>query len=176
MKVTKLNHSFLDYPDNHSCAIVVTVIGCSHNCKGCQNKALQDFKYKECIKVSPQQLKSLIDDYNASKSYSFDKIVLIGGDPLHPNNIEDVNEFCKLMKSEYDICIYTGYEKDYIEYSLKEYNFKFIKTGLYKEELKQLSYKNDNEMVFASTNQRLYENRNNKLKLVTNNKAKYKYE
>ena len=95
----------------------------------------------------------------------------MGGDPLHPVNRDFTREFCKQMKDELDICIYTGYLFcEVVDFNITGY--KFLKTGTYMETEKQTVLKLDEKMVFASTNQKLYDEKNTILTLS----GVYKYD
>lgn len=156
IKILELsNVSFLDYPDNESLAVVVFVLGCGHGCISCHNSYLQDFNYfdKSVIELTLIEFKEKLKIF-ATKNNT-NKIVLSGGDPLHPNNINFIKKF--LTSTDYDVCIYTGYSIDYVK-KLNISNFKFLKCGRYILSLEQLSVKNDEYLQFSSTNQKLYNN------------------
>jgi anaerobic ribonucleoside-triphosphate reductase activating protein len=157
--------SFLDYIDNYSHAIVVYIMGCNHNCFNCQNKEFQDINYKESINVNISEFFELLKYF--SKKYRTNKVVLSGGDPLHPNNINKVKEI--LLNKEYDFTLYTGYD---IEYVIKNnvFGFKFIKCGKYNEIYKKTSEKNNDFFVLASENQKIYDSNYN---LISNNGILY---
>lgn len=141
--------TFLDYPDNESLAVIFYMNGCEHNCLNCQNKDLQ----KSC-KYSKTIINEIIDYCNRNKT---NKIVLSGGDPLYKTNIDLTNKIIDTYKDKYDICIYTGYDIEYIKKVLHS-GFKFIKSGKYIEQFKQLSEKTDEYIQLASSNQNFYNN------------------
>lgn len=158
MKVTispTIIETWQDYPDNESNAIAIYFYNCDHNCKDCHNPEFQ----KENINSKIITIEELIDTIYAfsSKILFTNKIVLSGGDPLHPKNIMFVKELCNKLIFDFQICIYTGYNVTYaIKNELKA--FTFLKCGKYKQELKQESKKTDKYISFASTNQELYNN------------------
>src|SRR4030042_910137 len=84
-----------------------------------------------------------------------DCVVLTGGDPLSHHNRLSV--YSLLWKLDKNICIYTGYDIDFIHKIHIPKRYKFIKTGKYMNNLKQNPYKDNNSITFASPNQCLYD-------------------
>ena len=113
--------TFIDYPDPNSWANIFYFSGCNHFCKSCQNQELQ--KYGVGTKITPDDLNNLIS--TLSKKNQTNKVVFSGGDPLHPHNIKDIKYFLQLYGSLYDICIYTGYDINYVKQN-EITGFKFI--------------------------------------------------
>ena len=86
---------------------VLWVQGCNHHCVGCQNPQTWDSsagrKYTE--DVEKNIMNSLESEYVSG-------ITLSGGDPLFPDNRDDVTALCKRIKEKYPnktIWLYTGY-------------------------------------------------------------------
>ena len=87
--------------------VVLFVSGCNHHCPGCQNPVTWDpndgleFGIKEVAEICDQLSKDYISG-----------ITLSGGDPLHPDNRDDITRLCKFLKRGYPnktIWCYTGY-------------------------------------------------------------------
>ena len=88
---------------------VLWVAGCNHHCKGCQNPSTWDpndgLLFDEEAK---KELFNYIDkDYCSG-------LTLSGGDPMYPENRNDVTELCKEFREKYGwnsktIWMYTGY-------------------------------------------------------------------
>lgn len=163
--------TWLDYPDNESLAILINFIGCSHFCEKCQNSKLEETeKLKEFnLTTFGRYLLKMNKELNTNK------VVFSGGDPLYEKNIEFIKSFLDLLNytsEKFDICIYTGYNIDQV----KEFNlpktFKYLKCGKYIHEQNQPSYKSDDRMQFASTNQKLYDSNYN---LISNNIGRYTF-
>lgn len=155
--------TWMDYPDNHSQALLVYTIGCNHNCSECHNPELQKVDYSEnVIEISDSKtLYEIIKE--SSKKERTNKIVFSGGDPIHYNNLEVIRDFL-LTKKDFDICLYTGHNvKKVKEIGIK--NFSFLKCGKYKKNKKQKSEKTDEKISFSSSNQKLY---NSKFELISN--------
>lgn len=153
--------SFIDYPDNESLCLCVVMMGCVHNCKGCQNPLFQNSNYANGTRtVSVKDL--CLELKELCRRNETNKICLSGGDPLSPFNISFTKELLKELK-EYDVCIYTGYDIDYVMKNDVR-GFKFIKCGKFDLSQKRDSEKDDEKIIFASPNQSLY---NSEYKLLS---------
>ncbi len=162
MFIVNSQNTFIDYPSAEDWAVIYFFSGCCNNCANCQNKLLQQveqtkFEYK---------INSAEELYNIIKKdvvrYCTNKIVFSGGDPLFESNRSIIKEFLEKYGDQFDICVYTGYSIDNVKkFDIK--NFKFIKCGKFEETNKQESYKSDNKMVLASTNQNFYDSNYNQL-------------
>jgi anaerobic ribonucleoside-triphosphate reductase activating protein len=142
-----IDTSFLEYPDNSSLAVILYMAGCSSNCENCHNPELQEYKATD------------VDIYRELRNICFrnktNKIVLCGGDPLYPENIEITKKILYELSGEYDICIYTGYDIEMVKL-LKLRGFKYIKCGIFNNKLYIGSEKKEEYLQFASSNQKLY--------------------
>jgi len=147
----QLEETFLDYPDPEGNAIIVYFTGCNHHCPGCHSPLLQQVcKYTE----NNEQICQKIQDF--AKRADTNKLVFLGGDPLHPSN-QSLNWYlCSKLGKEYDICIFTGYDIDYVK-TLNLTGVKYYKCGTYDEKQAQESKKTDEMYVLASRNQNFYD-------------------
>ena len=136
-----------DYPSPEDVAVIVYFKGCTHNCKGCHSPGLQTFHDDYLV-----SLNEILHYLSVNKTQ---KLVLSGGDPLAPVNVQYSKYLLEYMPVYVDTCIYTGYDLNYIKHHYIKH-FKFIKSGTYKEELAQVSGKNSKKITFASRNQVLY--------------------
>lgn len=87
--------------------VVLWVAGCTHQCKGCHNPQTWDIDGGiEWDKSARQELFEALDkDYISGITFS-------GGDPLHPENLREVEQIareCKKRFQEKTIWLYTGY-------------------------------------------------------------------
>lgn len=86
---------------------VLWVAGCTHHCKGCQNPITWDINGG--IDFDDDARKELLDSLN------FDYIsgvTFSGGDPLHPNNRDEIASLINEIKTLYPtktIWLYTGF-------------------------------------------------------------------
>lgn len=118
--------------------------GCKHNCKGCSNPELHDFK--EEYRVSPDNVIKMIS--NIADVCQVDGFTITGGDPFEqPDDLEELVNF--LVTISKDILVYTGY--DYKElreaYPLILHKVAVLIDGKYVEE------KNAGEILRGSSNQ-----------------------
>ena len=87
--------------------VVLWVAGCTHQCKGCHNPQTWDiYGGVEWDKSARQELfEELEKDYISGITFS-------GGDPLHPENLYEVEQLAKECKKRFPdktIWLYTGY-------------------------------------------------------------------
>ena len=150
--------TFIDYPDPKSWANIFYFSGCNHFCKSCQNQELQKFGVGK--EITPDNLNTLIS--TLCKKNQTNKIVFSGGAPLFANNIKDTKYFLHTYGYLYDICIYTGFEIDYVKQN-EITGFKFIKCGKYIESQKRKSGNFEDRFILASPNQNFYDANYNQL-------------
>lgn len=130
------------------------VSGCDFRCKGCQNPQTWDINSGKPF--TENTLKVLINELNHDYVQG---LTLLGGEPLHQNNLETINMIIDNIHSKNfaknkDIWIYSGYTFEEIMKNniLKETIFKcdVLVDGRYIEELKDQNYH-----WVGSTNQRV---------------------
>ena len=83
------------------------VSGCDRHCPGCHNEQAWDFNFGTWFKETTMHriLSRLDEDF-------IDGLTILGGEPLHPKNIDTVREIVKMVRERYPektIWIYTGY-------------------------------------------------------------------
>ena len=153
--------TFLDYPDDESLAIIVCMIGCDNMCKGCQNPELKDYNYSKGVsEYTEEEFVSTLKKF--SLKFKTNKVVLSGGDPLSCFNINATKRILELCGTEFDFCIYTGHNINYVKDN-KVSGFKYVKCGYFDISNLQKSEKTDDYIQFASSNQELYDSDYNKL-------------
>lgn len=91
---------------------VLWVAGCPHRCQGCHNPITWDIDggipFDEAAEA--ELFEKLSADYISGITFS-------GGDPLHPQNRDEVTRLAKWVRAEYPektIWLYTGYTWDEI--------------------------------------------------------------
>lgn len=150
--------SFIDYPSAEEHAVIVYFSGCSHNCTNCHNQQLQFHGIGKEYTID-ELLNHLIYECNRNKT---NNVVFSGGDPLFSKNIEFVKEFLFKYYRRFNICIYTGYDIEYVKkHDIK--GFKYIKCGVFKNSLKQESGNFEDRFQLASTNQNFYDENYNQI-------------
>ena len=98
----------LDISNGKQIGISLFVQGCSFHCEGCFNKETWDFDGGEEWNESVEESFLKLADRPFIK-----RISILGGEPLHPNNIYTVFELCQKIKNTYPdkkIWIYTGFK------------------------------------------------------------------
>lgn len=139
-----------DVSNGDGIGIALFVQGCSFHCKNCFNSSTWDFDGgKEWTKETEDELISL-----GNKSY-ISRLSLLGGEPLHPNNIDTVTEVSKRFKETYPnkkIWLWTGYPFSHVE-SLDIVKYlDYIIDGQYDDSLRDLRLK-----YRGSSNQKVYQ-------------------
>lgn len=125
--------------------VVLWVSGCEHNCKNCHNPQTHDVN--SGIKFDIKARQEIFEEL--SKPY-ISGITISGGDPLHPNNIVEIEKLIKEVKQQFPnktVIIYTGYvweqikNKSIIDYLDFLIDGKFVQS-LYDKKLKWMGSSN----------------------------------
>lgn len=87
--------------------VVLWVAGCKHHCKDCHNPVTWDAQggMKFTVRELGEIYNELEKDYIAG-------LTLSGGDPLHPANVQEIEDLMCVAKDHYPektIWMYTGY-------------------------------------------------------------------
>ena len=131
--------------------VTLFVSGCSHRCKGCQNKQTWDFN--SGIEFDKNAYEEIINELN--KDY-IDGITFSGGDPFCKENIEDISLLIHTLKTnvskDFSIWVYTG--RTYEDLLANDFyalcNIDVLVDGEYVEDLFDANYH-----WCGSTNQRV---------------------
>ena len=86
---------------------VLWVSGCTHHCHNCQNPQTWD-----CQSGIPFDKKAKKELYAELSQDYISGLTLSGGDPLHPQNIQEVTNLVKEVKKKFpqkNIWLYTGF-------------------------------------------------------------------
>ena len=87
--------------------VTLFVSGCNHHCKGCHNPQTWDFN--SGILFDEDAKEEIFEEL--SKDY-ISGLTLSGGDPLAPQNRDEILKLCKEIKEKFpnkNIWCYTGY-------------------------------------------------------------------
>jgi anaerobic ribonucleoside-triphosphate reductase activating protein len=127
---------------------VLWVAGCNHFCKGCHNTVTWDPKGGVLFDVEARhRLLSCVG------RKSCDGVTFSGGDPLYPDNREEITALAKDIKELYPnktIWLYTGFSYEEVcDLEVMQY-VDVLVDGRFVEELKDENYK-----YAGSTNQRI---------------------
>ena len=113
------------------------VQGCNHHCMFCQNPETWD--KNKGLPFQQKEIDEILNELN--KSY-IKGLSLSGGDPLFPENREEITNLCRLVKSKYpnkDIWCWTGYVYEEIK-NLEILNYiDILVDGEFVNHLKDLS-------------------------------------
>ncbi len=93
--------------------VVLWVAGCNHNCKDCHNPVTWDIRGGIPFDEAARQ--ELFEELE--KPY-ISGVTLSGGDPLHPDNREDIGKLILEISERFPhktIWLYTGYEWEQIK-------------------------------------------------------------
>lgn len=126
---------------------VIFLSGCKHNCPGCHNKELQDYKSGKTMTLT-----ELLYEINRSLNFGA-RVTISGGEPFD----QDISHLLKDLHEQgvNDIWVYTGYtiqdllnsDKPYVRESLKYINV--VVDGKFIQELSEPTSK-----YAGSSNQR----------------------
>lgn len=111
MNYHNINHN--DMLNGDGIRVTLFVSGCNHHCKGCQNP--QTWDYNSGILFDEDAKEEIFEEL--SKDY-ISGLTLSGGDPLAPQNREEILKLCKEVKEKFptkNIWCYTGYLYDQVK-------------------------------------------------------------
>lgn len=135
-------------------AVSLWTVGCPHHCKGCHNQNLWDYDAGQDIpiKMVIDELKEKINKNGVMRNLS-----ILGGEPLDPQNVKDVDKVLKEVRATYPnikIYLWTGYtfeeleKREDVRGALR--NVDVLIEGRFIEELRQ------DLPLRGSSNQRIY--------------------
>ena len=158
----------MDISNGPGIRVSIFMQGCTFNCKNCFNRETHDFN------GGSEFLDETID--KVLELCSLEHVVglsILGGEPLHPINIEGTTKLAKMFKKKYPektIWIWSGYlfDKDLKDKEIIKY-IDVLVDGQYKDELRDPKLK-----YCGSSNQRVIDVEkslnNNKVILFEDNK------
>ena len=124
----------MDISNGPGVRVSIFMQGCSFHCKKCFNKETWDFEGgKEFNDDTIENVLSLCD-----KSH-IKGLSILGGEPLHPNNIEGTTKLAKAFKEKYpdkNIWVWSGFKFDEDLKDKEVLNYiDVLVDGIYKDEL-----------------------------------------
>lgn len=146
MRYNTIRH--LDIANGNGCRVSLFVQGCTFNCVGCFNTVAKDFTGGK--EFSEQTVERILE---LAKPDYISGLSVLGGEPLHPRNREEVLKLTRKFKETYpkkDVWLWTGYLYEDIIELLPDSGIDVIIDGQFKEELKDLRLKHR-----GSSNQRV---------------------
>ena len=154
----------MDISNGPGIRVSIFMQGCTFNCKNCFNKETHDFNGGK--EFTDEVINKVIElakpDYSVGLS-------ILGGEPLHPKNIEGTTKLAKKFKSIYpdkNIWVWSGFlfDKNLNNFEILNY-IDVLVDGVYKDELHDFRLK-----YRGSSNQRVIDVKKslktNKIELV----------
>ena len=102
-----------DVANGQKVVVSLWVSGCEHHCKGCFQEETWDEYYGK--KFTDKEMELILNSLEANgikRNFS-----VLGGDPTHPNNREEVHKIIKKVKERYPntkVWVWVGYTYEYI--------------------------------------------------------------
>ena len=100
----------MDISDGPGIRVSIFTQGCSFNCKNCFNPETHDFNGgKEFNDDTIEHILNLCDDDNVRG------LSILGGEPMHPNNVEGTTKLAKAFKAKFpnkDVWMWSGFSYD----------------------------------------------------------------
>lgn len=124
----------MDISNGPGVRVSIFMQGCHFHCKNCFNKETWDFEGGE--EFTEDTIKKVLQLSN--KEY-IKGLSILGGEPMHPNNIEGTTKLAKAFKEEYPdktIWVWSGYRFDEDLKDKEVLNYiDVLVDGTYKDEL-----------------------------------------
>ena len=99
----------MDISNGPGVRVSIFVQGCTFNCPNCFNKETHDFEGGK-----PFDLETINRILKLCEMSHITGLSILGGEPLHPRNIDSVIELCKAFNNHFNgsksIWLWTGYE------------------------------------------------------------------
>ena len=139
----------MDISNGPGIRVSIFMQGCTFNCKNCFNPETHDFKGGK--EFTDETIDRVID---LAKSDGIAGLSILGGEPLHPKNIEGSTKLAKKFKSTYPdktIWVWSGflYDENLEGFEILNY-IDVLVDGVYKDELHDFRLK-----YRGSSNQRV---------------------
>ena len=111
----------MDISNGPGVRVSIFMQGCSFNCKNCFNPETHDFKGGE--EFTDEVVDKIIE---LAKPAHIEGLSILGGEPMHPKNIEGTEWLAKVFKEHYpekNIWVWSGFnfEKDLKDKSVLKY-------------------------------------------------------
>jgi anaerobic ribonucleoside-triphosphate reductase activating protein len=138
----------LDIVNGPGCRVSIFVSGCEHRCKNCFNPETWNFDHG--TEFTEDTLTSIL---KLTEPSHISGLSILGGEPLHPRNREEVIRLARKFKEKYPdktVWLWTGYLVEEVFEDLIDSGIDVIVDGRFVEELKDLRLK-----YRGSSNQRV---------------------
>ena len=123
----------MDISDGPGVRVSIFMQGCAFNCKNCFNPETHDFNGgKEFTDATIDRILELSDNDN------IEGLSILGGEPMHPKNIDGVTKLAKMFKERFpkkDLWAWSGYlYEDLMDKEIMNY-LDVLVDGRYMDEL-----------------------------------------
>jgi len=138
----------LDIVNGPGCRISIFVSGCERRCKNCFNPETWNFDHGK--EFTEDTLNSILE---LAKPDHISGLSILGGEPLHPKNREEVIRLARKFKEKYPdktVWLWTGYLIEEVFEDLVDSEIDVVVDGKFVEALKDLRLK-----YRGSSNQRI---------------------
>ena len=130
----------MDIADGPGVRVSIFMQGCSFHCKNCFNSETWDFNGGQ--EFNDETINKVID---LCKQNYIHGLSILGGEPMHPSNIEGTTKLAKAFKAKYpekDLWIWSGFlfDKDLKGKEVLKYTDVLV-DGRYQDELRNPSLK-----------------------------------
>lgn len=154
----------MDIADGPGVRVSIFIQGCSFNCKNCFNPETHDFTGgKEFTDDTINRVLELCDNEN------IEGLSILGGEPMHPKNIEGTTRLAKSFKEKYpnkNLWVWSGFtfEQDLKDKEAMNY-IDVLVDGQYKDELHnpKLEWRGSENQRVIDVQQSLQQNKTIKL-------------
>ena len=149
MRIASVNEN--DEVNGEGFCVSIFFQGCPHHCLGCFNPETWSFDAGEEIKDEEAFIEHII--YLINRNGIQRNLSLLGGEPLHKNNIDFIKRLTRAVKQKYyDIKIFcwTGYTLEEIEDTSVLHNIDILIDGKFEIEKRDITLK-----LRGSSNQRV---------------------
>lgn len=138
----------LDIANGPGCRVSLFVQGCEFNCPGCFNDVAKDFE--SGTKFTEQTIEAI---FALAEPDHISGLSILGGEPLHPRNKEEVIRLARKFKEKYPdktVWLWTGYLLEEVFEDLIDSGIDVVVDGRFIEAQKDLRLK-----YRGSSNQRV---------------------
>ena len=138
----------LDISNGPFCRVSIFIQGCEHRCKNCFNPETWSFEGGK--EFTGQTMELLLE---LAKPDYMKGLSILGGEPLHPKNREEIIKLTRKFKEVYpekSVWLWTGYLIEEVFEDLVDSGIDVVVDGRFVEELKDLRLK-----YRGSSNQRV---------------------
>lgn len=143
----------LDIANGPGCRVSLFVQGCDFNCPGCFNEVAKDFNGGKAF--TEETILKIIE---LAKPTYISGLSILGGEPMHPQNREEVLRLISRFKERYPtktVWMWTGYLWEDIANDLVDSGLDVVVDGRFVESLKDIRLK-----YCGSSNQRVIDVQN----------------